>query len=334
IVFCLIMMAFMFGSSCGLFGGEDEDQPTIPGKIVFAAKDDNQNSQIYTMNATGFNLKQLTDFPGSGVAYAPSWSPDGKQIIFTSFKGGISTGPAIWVMDADGSNQRFLYHPEPDNEHAVPIIGNNPRWSPDGTKVAFDLCLNCQVYTDYTIWVFDTLTKNLTQLTPHEENPGHPASDLYPTWSPDGTQIAFTSNRDYVTGDTLRFRTELYIMDEDGKNQTRITDDESVGGHTWMDSEHIIYTINNRNTNLKDVLLLDVETRQVILLMESLRIKNQFWVFWDFVNVQLLSINKNHQELPVIISTYDQHGEIQKQFQLKATALQYGLDFDWFVEEN
>lgn len=264
ILFTTVILGF---TACGLLN-EEKKKPAIPGKIVFAAKDDNQNSQIYTMTANGANLKQLTDFPASGEAYSPSWSPDGQHIIFTSFKGGISTGPAIWVMDADGSNQRFLYHPDPDNEHAVPVIGNNPRWSPDGTKIAFDLCLNCQIYTDYTIWVFDTLSKELTQLTPHEDNPGHPASDVYPTWSPDGTQIAFTSNRDYVNGDTLRYRNDLYMVTVDNKGVQRITENGYTGLPIWISGDMVTGFIIFKSSNpVPGIYKLDIQTGEVSLIV-------------------------------------------------------------------
>lgn len=266
--FILAIFTLFTFAGCKLLGGDDDNSP-IPGKIVFAAKDNNGDSQIFTMKANGENVKQLTHFPPEGEAYSPSWSPDGEEIIFTSFKGGISTGPAIWVMDADGSNQRYLYHPDPENEHANPIIGNNPKWSPDGTKVAFDLCLNCQIYTDNTIWVFDTLTKELTQLTPHEENPGHPASDLYPSWSPDGSQIIFTSNRDYVNGDTLRFRDELYIMNENGTNQIRITENGYVGLAIWNSGENDMDITFRTYSPISGVYQLDNQTDEVLLLLED-----------------------------------------------------------------
>lgn len=167
--------------SCSLLGSDDKEPSAIPGKIVFAAPDETGTSQIFTMNANGSDIKQLTDFSPSGAAVTPSWSPDGKRIIFSSFKMGTSDGPALWVMNADGSDQEVLYDPEPGNPHMPPIAGNNAKWSPDGEKIVYDLCLNCNVRSNNDIYVFDTNTKEITQLTTH------PSGDLYPTWSPDGT---------------------------------------------------------------------------------------------------------------------------------------------------
>jgi len=50
----------------------------------------------------------------------------------------------------------------------------------------------------------------------------HPSSDVFPAWSPDGSMIAFSTNRH--AEDEHDFRYDIYIMDADGGNQTRLTD--------------------------------------------------------------------------------------------------------------
>ena len=82
-------------TSCSLLGNGDDNRPDIPGKIVFAANDANGNSQIYKMNADGSGLRQLTNFPASGEAIQPSWSPDGQRIVFANFTGATSLGPYL-----------------------------------------------------------------------------------------------------------------------------------------------------------------------------------------------------------------------------------------------
>ncbi|MFU8862214.1 MAG: TolB family protein [Cyclonatronaceae bacterium] len=257
----------------------------------------------------------------------PSWSPDGEQIVFSSFYKSTSVGPSLWIMNADGSEPRPLYDPEPDNIHSPPLPGNNPRWSPDGTKVAFDLCVNCQISTNLAIFVFDLETEELTRLT--EEPPGYQSS--VPRWSPDGNRIAFLSNRDYVDADTLRNRRDLYVMDTDGSNQIRVTDSGFPGGYTWMGSDKVIQTVTDRDTNLKSVFVRDIESGDTTPIMENLEVKNQFWVFYDFINQQLLTVNRNHEELPVIVASYDLNGSVLNQDQLNTEILQTGSGYDWFV---
>jgi Tol biopolymer transport system component len=59
---------------------------------------------------------------------------------------------------------------------------------------------------------------NVRRLTDHLEY------DLSPAWSPDGTRIAFASNRD---GDS-----DIYVMDADGGNVQQLTDDPAWDGNT------------------------------------------------------------------------------------------------------
>ena len=61
--------------------------------------------QIWTMNPDGSNQKQLTDEPAPTVSDNPTWSPDGKKILFDTQR---RRRPEIWVMNADGTDERVL----------------------------------------------------------------------------------------------------------------------------------------------------------------------------------------------------------------------------------
>lgn len=80
------------------------------------------------------------------------------------------TGTEIYVMNSDGSNPVFFTE------------GENPAWSPDGRKIAFE-------YHDQ-IYIINTDGSEKVNLTPY------PADHHAPTWSPDGRKIAFVSDRD------------------------------------------------------------------------------------------------------------------------------------------
>src|SRR2546421_9929231 len=74
------------------------------------------------MEADGANLKQI----GEDDGWNPAWSPDGKQILFTSRRDG--DGFRIYLMDADGSNVKQL-------TSANPYGSVYPCFSPDGKKM-------------------------------------------------------------------------------------------------------------------------------------------------------------------------------------------------------
>src|SRR4051812_40255830 len=74
---------------------------TYPGKngrIAFIAGPD-----VYTMNPDGSDVKQLTNWGPDHPAFWESWSPDGKQIVFSEYPAPDYIGQ-LWLMNADGSN--------------------------------------------------------------------------------------------------------------------------------------------------------------------------------------------------------------------------------------
>jgi Tol biopolymer transport system component len=85
---------------------------------------------IYAIRPDGTALEHLTT--GRALDDQPNWSPDGKRILF------IRNGYQLWVMDADGSNQRKLLVVRRGNAVADETTATAV-WSPDGTKIAYAL---------------------------------------------------------------------------------------------------------------------------------------------------------------------------------------------------
>ena len=167
--------------------------------------------QIFVRNVDGSGVQQLTfgEGPGSGRG-GPDWSPDGTQIAFT----GPGPGTDIYVMNADGSNQRRLLN-------SVTMSGSEPSWSPDGTKLAFT-SRQPSLYDIYSINSDGTGTPvNLTnnpvpgpgEAGPHDEGPA---------WSPDGTQIAFARE----AGSAV----QLVLMNADGSGAHEVSTDAQLHG--------------------------------------------------------------------------------------------------------
>lgn len=187
-------------------------------KIVYATDAGGKVLRLYVMNADGSGQQRLTR-NRRGTDYAdPQWSPDGATIAFAILKGAGRDTPrafdsSIALIDAgDGGNLRRL----------TPRRGRdelNPNWSPDGTKIAFEVNRLFDVRQS-DIWRMNADGSGKQRLTRTR------FYETYPVFSPDGTRIAFSGDRD--NRDLSRRRLgrgfELYTMAADGGDLFRVTD--------------------------------------------------------------------------------------------------------------
>ena len=177
--------------------------PAFGSKIAFTSDRDEPNvsAEIYVMNADGSGEQQLTDLDGYN-SNAPAWSPNGRKIAFHSNRGGGVGESDIYVMNADGSDVTRL-----TNLTALGLGGAHfASWSPDGKKVVFNSFFNGGVDGPREIYVVNADGTGLINLT------NHASDDTRPDWSPDGTLIAFQSNR--------HGNPEIYVMHADGSDGT------------------------------------------------------------------------------------------------------------------
>jgi Tol biopolymer transport system component len=233
------------------------DLASLEGRIAFGVGLDMDTTEVFVVHADGSGLTQLTR---NNVAdFDPSWSPDGRQIVFRSQRDG---NDEIYVMKADGNRPRNLTH-EPATDwgpewsadgrwiafnsgrdssrdlhgFVMDIEGGHlrslgdlfveyPSWSPDGKRITFMSQTWEAAGGNYEIFVMNSDGSGVTRLT------NFIGDDGWPAWSPDGTRIAFSSIRDDCrfsddkdcekTGDVGEFHT-LYTMNADGSDLTRVS---------------------------------------------------------------------------------------------------------------
>ncbi len=159
-----------------------------------------ENRKIHLIDPDGANRRRWAgDIRSWDMAAA--WSPDSQRIAFLSSRGIWRN--EIYVMDADGTNQKRLTRDGWDDRH--------PAWSPDGSKIAFAVLGDANSF----IVVMDADGSDRERL-PEDARDGVPVLDSYPAWAPDGSKIA------YYSGKRDEKRGSIHLMTADGKYLKRL----------------------------------------------------------------------------------------------------------------
>jgi TolB protein len=176
-------------------------------KLAFSSSR-TSDPEIYVVDASGANLKRITNSPGPDVS--PVWNPKtNAQIAWVS---GRTSLPQIYTMEADGTNiQRMT-----DQGYAV-----SPAWSPNGQFLAFAWIRKYGPGEPGAsdIYLMDIASKQWVQLT-HDGG-----RNDFPSWSPDGRHIIFQSNR---SGGL-----QIWTMLADGTKQTQLTTQGTNSQPNW-----------------------------------------------------------------------------------------------------
>jgi len=201
---------------------------------VFSARIKSDNNQIFSVNADGSNLVQLTH--SAGFNNSPVWSPDGSEIVFSSTRFGNWD---ICIMDADGGNIKQVTKKDAGIKCSMDF---HPIWSPDGQWIAFQSDRDTKKYKygrKYRIGSKDRFFVDVYQLyiadreghylQPITSDPFR--NDWKPSWSPDGKKIIFHSfNVIRLSSEIDQAQNRLEVINLDEKSRKVVAEDESNSG--------------------------------------------------------------------------------------------------------
>jgi dipeptidyl aminopeptidase/acylaminoacyl peptidase len=168
---------------------------------------------IWVMNADGSEPIKVAEATN---IYQPSWSPDGTQVAYAA---DLPDGAAIHIVDADGEGDHVIGEVL-RHEHYY-----SASFSPDGTQILYDAATG-SASNIFLMAVDGTRTRQLTST----------GTDYSPTWSPDGSQIAFARTERGGGSD-------IYVMNADGSSVRRLTDggvDVTNRNPTWSPDGKLI----------------------------------------------------------------------------------------------
>lgn len=236
------------------------------------ADKDKRNTDLWMVRWDGSEPLQLTSSPDNETS--PRWSPDGKYLAFLASRGTDDEkkkGAQLWLLPRQGG--------EAQKVSDVPGGLSDIQWAPDSTRLAF-------VMTDVNpadepekmegwkrkttppivvdryhfkqdregyltrhyghIAVFDLATKSATAITSGQ------VDDQSPSWSPDGTRIAFISKRAHADPDRTT-NTDLWVVEAKAgatPRQLTNTPEGESGRPTWSpDGSRVAVLVGDTDSN-------------------------------------------------------------------------------------
>lgn len=211
-------------------------------------------SEICLAPGDGSLVKRLTFDAGDVDNYA-EWTPDGNEIVFSSYRKGSTD---IYLARADGSDERPLVTGDRDefapsispDGRALAYVERKPRgfrlhlahlregrvtevfrtiedaafpsWAPSGSKLLFTRQRD-ERFAD--VYMTDGAGIRLQRLT------RSPGMDYWPTWSPDEQMIAFTRDTDFDEEERHYLRSDLYLLTLSQGKVRNLTNDQSINLH-------------------------------------------------------------------------------------------------------
>jgi len=177
------------GALTGVPGVADTEMAYVSSRIG--------SKEVFVMDANGDNQRAATQW--GTITTFPSWDPDASGLVVTTYR--YRSRPWLFALKRNGQPSGRLFQRLPDSTRLYRGV-----YDPSGTRLAIVGSVDgvSEIFTATNGGGLQRLTKDRH-------------IDVGPTWSPDGRQIAFVSDR---TG-----APQIYVMNADGSGVRRVTFD-------------------------------------------------------------------------------------------------------------
>ena len=216
---------------------------------------------IFRVTSDGTGLTQLTETPD--VPETITWSPDGTKLLFEAFTFGPNSehlDDGLYTINSDGTGQvafggaAGVEASYPDWQVAGPPYSDPP---PQPGQIAFAALRDhrdlSSYWWGYEIYSMDSDGSRQRRLT------FNTWEDNDPSWSPNGTRIAFSSNQ--AGGPNNEY--EIHVLNSDGSGEVSLTDvpvDTSDLEPTWSpDGTQIAFVRDDHPQNTRDVMVMNAD---------------------------------------------------------------------------
>jgi len=206
-------------------------------KIAFV-NDSTGFKELYVIDYDGYNLRRLTK--DSKINILPKWSPDGRQIIYTSY---LYNNPDLFVLNLAANKRNVV-----SKYQGLNVAGS---FSPDGKKIL--LTLSRGGYPN--LYMINTSGEVLHRMTEEVY------IDTSPSFAPNGREVVFISDRPGYP--------QLYIMGVDGGNVRRLTTSGSCDSPAWSPrGDKIAFTMRQTKGNY-DLYIYDLLTAKITKITDN-----------------------------------------------------------------
>lgn len=209
--------------------------PTQPRRLAYCSNERGRWELVLVDDYVGNPGKaEVLSEPGTDNLH-PSWSPDGKKLVYCSTRSFAGGEWSLRIRDLESGKTTVLED----------VDGLLPEWAPSGNRIVFQRMKRRDDWLS-SLWILEFEggeARRITSIFSSDDWAG-----INPTWSPDGKKVAFaTVGKSRAKAGVLNEADDVWVVSADGLNPTRLTSSPASDGMPRWASTGRIYFVSDRS---------------------------------------------------------------------------------------